>query len=79
MHLGRVRDADVLLARLRAKSGEVPDRDQDRVRELIERLEGSRADDREALLDAMRSDRYTALLDRLVDATALAADQGREG
>ncbi len=38
-------------------------------RELIERLEGSRARDREALLDAMRSDRYTALLDRLVDAT----------
>ncbi len=68
-HLGQVRDADVLLARLRAKSDEVPDRDQDRVRELIERLEGSRAHDRDALLDVMRSDRYSALLDRLVDAT----------
>ncbi|HEY1741151.1 MAG TPA: CHAD domain-containing protein [Acidimicrobiia bacterium] len=67
--LGRIRDADVLLGSLSAKaktlpSDELPDADV-----LIARLDTMRRRDLEALLDAMRSDRYVALLNALVNAS----------
>lgn len=67
-HLGRVRDADVLLGLLASKSEELPADEHVMARGLIARLRGARARDRDVLLDALRSPRYAALLDRLVDA-----------
>jgi CHAD domain-containing protein len=67
--LGRVRDADVLLEHLEEKSADLRDEQQTAASELIERLRNARVRDRDQLLDAMRSDRYAALLDRLIDAT----------
>ena len=77
--LGRVRDADVLLELLEAKAEELePDHRPD-AGDLIERLRAMRERDRDLLLEAMRSERYTTLLDRLVDAAnapRLRAGQG---
>lgn len=66
--LGRVRDADVLLGRLEAKGAELGADSAGEVAELTEHLVAARARDRDELLEAMRSDRYGALLDRLVEA-----------
>ncbi|HEY3723672.1 MAG TPA: CYTH and CHAD domain-containing protein [Acidimicrobiia bacterium] len=67
--LGKVRDADVLLGLLEAKCGALDPASQDPARELLDRLAAMRERDREELLDALRSDRYATLLDRLVAAT----------
>lgn len=62
--LGEVRDLDVQLARLRETAGDL----LEDLGPLVSSLEARRDDGRQALLEALRSDRYRSLLDRLVDA-----------
>ena len=66
--LGRVRDADVLLARLERASTELAAQDQPLAESVRTRLRRQRAVHRRALLEVLRSDAYVVLLDRLVDA-----------
>ncbi len=66
--LGGVRDADVLLDRLEGRASRLPPEDRAGAVRLLERLRTQRARARDELLGALRSPRYTALLDRLVDA-----------
>ena len=66
--LGAVRDADVLTGRLRAQAAELPEVDAAGFAPVLRRLADEREAARVALLDAMASDRYVALLDRLVEA-----------
>ncbi|MDX6644610.1 MAG: hypothetical protein QOK40_337 [Miltoncostaeaceae bacterium] len=66
--LGAVRDADVLLERLRGQVTELPERDQGPAAALLGRLEQQRERARRSLLASMRSERYLALIERLVDA-----------
>lgn len=66
--LGRVRDADVLLARLERASKELAAQDQRLAESVRMRLRRQRAVHRRALLEVLRSDAYVVLLDRLVDA-----------
>jgi CHAD domain-containing protein len=68
--LGRVRDADVLLGRLDAKREGLPVEEQADADLLINRLRAMRERDRALMLDAMRSERYVSLLDRLVAAAS---------
>ncbi|HEX2118643.1 MAG TPA: CYTH and CHAD domain-containing protein, partial [Acidimicrobiales bacterium] len=68
--LGAVRDADVLLERLRRQAATLPEPDTAGLAPLFRRLAKERDDARAALLHAMHSDRYVALLDRLVAAAA---------
>lgn len=78
--LGAVRDADVLLARLRERVNQLPDPDRDAAGALVARLGDERDRARAALLEDMRSSRYLELLDRLVDAARaprLAPEAGR--
>ena len=75
--LGAVRDADVLLERLDDRIAALPPPDVDDAKHLLDALSERRERDRAELLDAMRSPRYLALLDHLVDASrepALALD-----
>jgi len=65
--LGDVRDGDVLLAGLKERAAELPDRGASAA-PVLETLKNSRDGAHTALLDALRSDRYALLLDRLVDA-----------
>jgi len=74
--LGRVRDADVLLERLQAEVAELAVEDRGPASRLLHRLRTQRAQAREELLAALRSDRYGTLLDSLVD-VARVADLGR--
>ena len=64
--LGAVRDADVLLERLRRQADSLPDRDATGVAALVRRLAHQREAARESLLDAVSSPRYLQLLDVLV-------------
>ena len=64
--LGDVRDADVLLARLRDHADRLPQRDAVAVVGLLRRMVGQREEARARLLDGLRSERYVALLERLV-------------
>jgi CHAD domain-containing protein len=66
--LGGVRDADVLLMRLRRDVEQLDEHDRVPAKRLLARLEAQRSSARTALLDGMRSTRYAALLDALVDA-----------
>jgi CHAD domain-containing protein len=66
--LGHVRDADVLLGQLVEKGERLTDEQRTTLNGLIHRLQDLRSRDQAALLDAMRSERYTALLDQLVAA-----------
>jgi CHAD domain-containing protein len=66
--LGYVRDADVLLAELGEKGERLTDEQRTNLKELIDRFQNMRSRDQAALLEAMRSERYTALLDHLVAA-----------
>jgi CHAD domain-containing protein len=64
--LGEVRDTEVLLARFRARAAGLSEgRAAER---LLGRLVGTRETARVALLEALRGDRYVALLNRLVSA-----------
>jgi CHAD domain-containing protein len=67
--LGTVRDADVMLGRLRDRVEALPPPERRSAAGLLARLEVSRQEAGENLLDAMRSHRYVELLDRLVAAT----------
>jgi CHAD domain-containing protein len=71
--LGEVRDADVLLARLRGDIAQLPEADQQPARRLLERLRRQRAGARTQLLEAMREDRYTRLLEDLLGAASAPA------
>jgi CHAD domain-containing protein len=66
--LGDVRDADVLLARLLDRAEDLPGEDRSAAARLIGRLRDRHAGLRDRLLAGMRSERYTSLLDRLVEA-----------
>ena len=66
--LGSVRDADVLLARLRARVEHLPEPDRDAAAALVTRLGAERDRARADLLEGMGGRRYLELLDRLVDA-----------
>jgi CHAD domain-containing protein len=68
--LGEVRDADVLLDRLRAETGRIPAEDRRPVGALIDRLTASRERSLETLFEALDSKRYVALLDALIDGVA---------
>jgi CHAD domain-containing protein len=65
--LGRVRDADVLLERLRRRTESLPTDDAAGVAALLRRMVAERETARAALLDALRSDRYVVLLEVLAD------------
>jgi CHAD domain-containing protein len=64
--LGAVRDADVLLERLRRQAAELPSRDLHGVAALVRRLHRERDDARATLLEAMSTPRYLGLLERMV-------------
>jgi CHAD domain-containing protein len=68
--LGAVRDADVMLHRLRPRLDSLREDDTKAATALLGRLEGSRRDRRAQLVDALRQARYTELLDRLVGLAA---------
>jgi CHAD domain-containing protein len=61
--LGAVRDLDVLIDRLRGDASDLDADDRDAARALIRTLERRRAAARTALLKALDSERYFALLD----------------
>jgi CHAD domain-containing protein len=67
--LGRLRDLDVLAARIEHHLSSLGDTDARAGSVLVERLRKEREPARADLLDALNSDRYGALLDRLVAAT----------
>ena len=64
--LGEVRDADVLLERLRRQAASLPQADAPGAATLVRRLVQQREVARAALLEAMAGPRYVELLDRLV-------------
>ena len=66
--LGAVRDADVLIERLRRQAATLPEPDTGALAPMFRRLAKERDQARADLLEAMNSPRYVALLDRLVDA-----------
>lgn len=68
--LGPVRDLDVLLAHLRTDANELEPREQRALRRIFDLLEGERRSARETLLEALRGERYLALLDHLELAVA---------
>jgi CHAD domain-containing protein len=68
--LGGVRDADVLLEGLRERALALPDLLRRPAERLLRRLRTEHDERREALLEDMRGDRYSRLLDRLVEAAA---------
>lgn len=71
--LGDVRDTDVLLERLRSQAASLCAVDAEPAAALLGRLAQRREAVRRALLAGMASPRYTALLDRLVEAASAAA------
>jgi CHAD domain-containing protein len=68
--LGAVRDADVLLERLRSAAARLPETDREAAQHLLDDLEHTRERDRDALLATMRAVRYRRLVDDLVEAAA---------
>ncbi len=64
--LGEVRDADVLLARLEGRVGALVGRDRAAGERVLDILRAKRSGAREELLEAMRSERYFALIERLL-------------
>lgn len=66
--LGAVRDADVLLDRLRSRVEGLDDADRAAAQPILDRIAADQAAARAVLLDGLRSPRYLELLDRLVDA-----------
>jgi CHAD domain-containing protein len=63
--LGPVRDLDVLLEHLHSDASGLEPKERRALRRIFRRLEQERADDRSAMLAALQTDRYLALLDRL--------------
>lgn len=68
--LGPVRDADVLIERLRGRAAAFDDTSRAAVETLIEALVADRKTARAEMLAALGSDRYTALLRRLAAAVS---------
>ncbi len=68
--LGNVRDADVLRELLETRADELPPGEHAVALRLVARLRAERAEDREALLEALRSDRYSALVGALTAAVS---------
>ena len=66
--LGEVRDGDVLLARLRARSAELAADDQAGAVRVLSALENERAAAHTRLVETLASERYLTLLDTLVEA-----------
>lgn len=66
--LGAVRDSDVLLERLESDIAALPAPDARHGPVILASLHRQRENAREVLVEAMESERYVALLDRLVDA-----------
>jgi CHAD domain-containing protein len=66
--LGAVRDADVLRDRLRSRLARLADADRSEADALIDDLEATRFETRDALLVSMRAPRYVELLDSVVEA-----------
>ena len=64
--LGAVRDADVLLERMQRHASELSARDSRGMAALFRHLAAQRDQARLGLLEAMRSERYLVLLDRLI-------------
>ena len=71
--LGQVRDTEVLLDRLDARLDVLAEVDRDAGKRLLEALRNHRDEARVTLLAGLRSDRYLALLDELVEATHASA------
>lgn len=67
--LGDVRDGDVQLERMRRAVARLPDSSRQGAERVLAALAVQREAAHEALLEALRSDRYVALLDRLVTAS----------
>jgi CHAD domain-containing protein len=67
--LGAVRDTDVLLERLEGRLVALGTADSDAAVGLLDGLRAKRTIARDALLVAMRDERYLTLLDRLIDAS----------
>jgi CHAD domain-containing protein len=79
--LGGVRDLDVLLARVRRRTGGLPEEDRQGASRLLTALEAGRAEAYAELMATLRGDRYLALLDSLIEmanALALLGDEDRE-
>ncbi|CAN5670446.1 CYTH and CHAD domain-containing protein [soil metagenome] len=66
--LGPVRDLDVMLDHLREESAGLDAKDRDAFAPLLARLEAEREAARETMLEALDSERYLDLLDRLQQA-----------
>lgn len=66
--LGAVRDADVLIDRLRRQAATLPEPDTGALAPIFRRLAIERDQARAELLEAMESPRYVALLELLIDA-----------
>jgi CHAD domain-containing protein len=66
--LGKVRDGDVLLERLRRRTGELDDKEREATAPVLETLQADRDASHAALLETLTSSRYVELLDRLVEA-----------
>jgi CHAD domain-containing protein len=67
--LGSVRDSDVMLARMQARAAKLPKTTAPGVARVLATLEGARDQAHAELLATLRSERYLALLDRLVAAS----------
>jgi CHAD domain-containing protein len=68
--LGPVRDLDVLIEHLRVDASGLEPREQRALRRIFDLLEDERRAARQTLLEALRGERYLALLDRLGVAVA---------
>ncbi|HEY7667973.1 MAG TPA: CYTH and CHAD domain-containing protein [Actinomycetota bacterium] len=66
--LGRTRDSDVLLERMRGRAAQVPATERPGAAQIVEVLEQRRKQAHSDLLGTIRGERYVALLDRLVEA-----------
>ena len=77
--LGEVRDGDVLLARLLEGTTELPEPLREAAAQTLATLQESRDAAFVVLLDALRSERYADLLDRLVEAARVPALRERAG
>ena len=67
--LGTIRDFDVLLQKLQKETQALPPSEQRFFETLLTKLESQRSIARASMLEALRSDRYLALLDRLISAS----------
>ncbi len=66
--LGEARDTDVMLDRVRGRAESIPSPEAPGVARVIEGLDHRRKEAHVALIEALRTDRYYALLDRIVEA-----------